>query len=234
MRRVLVLLCLLVSLGCTRKESDTVFLVFNETEPNGLPYPVRMLVTDQFLRIEDGDGKSGYILFDRAARKIYSVNNEARVTLVLEARPIQLAAPKKFEHRDVRDAEKYPDVAGKTVVHHRLMTNGENCFEVYAAADLLPQAVAALREYHETLASEQAVLQDSVPAEFQSVCDLADYVFLPARHLAYGFPVRQVNRAGVIRQLTDFKTGVPIEAKLLELPKDYEQVAPAELRGKLR
>jgi len=218
--------------GCTQNKSDTVFLLFNENEPGGQPYPVRMLVTQKFLRIEDGDGKSGFILFDRTGRKIYSVNNETRSTLVLEGRPVKLAAPKQFEHRAERDDEKLPDVAGKSVTHYRLTTNGELCFDVYAADGLLPQAVAALREYHETLAAEQAVLQASVPAEFQSVCDLADYVFLPARYLAQGFPVRQVNRAGVTRQLTDYKIGVPVEAKLFELPPDYRQIAPAEMRGK--
>ena len=118
--------------------------------------------------------------------------------------------------------EKYDEkglgfvVDGKTVTHYRLITNGEHCFDVYAAAGLLPQSVAALREYHEVLAGEQAAMQATVPAGMQSACELADYVFLPARYLAHGFPVRQVSRAGVTRQLMDFKTAVPVEPKLFE------------------
>jgi len=232
MVRLSILLLALTIAACAETAPSTAFLTFSESEPDGEPYPVRMLVTEKFLRIEDGDGKAGYILFDRAARIIYSVNHEARTLLVLQAQSVKPDLPRKFEHRVERDAATFPAVDGKTVTHYRLVTNGEHCFDVYAADGLLPQALAALREYHEALAFEQAAMQASVPATFQSACDLADYVFLPARHLAHGFPVRQVNRAGVMRQLTDFKTGVPVEPKLFELPKDYQRIAPVELRKK--
>lgn len=232
MYRVFIPLLALAVTACTDPPASSAFLTFSESEPGGEPYPVRMLVTDKFLRIEDGDGKSGYVLFDRAARTIYSINHDERTTLVLRTEKVKLAAPKKFEHRVDRDPASFPDVDGKTVTHYRLITNGEHCFDVYAAAGLLPQSVAVLREYHETLAGEQAIMQASVPAGMQSACELADYVFVPGRYLEHGFPVRQVNRAGVTRQLVDFKTAVPVEPKLFELPKDYKQIAPADLRKK--
>jgi hypothetical protein len=121
-------------------------------------------------------------------------------------------------------------VDGKAVTHYRLVTNGQRCFEVYAADGLLPEAVAALREYHATLAGEQAVMQAQVPAGLQSDCDLADQVFLPARHLEHGFPVRQVNRAGVTRQLVDYKRDVPLQPGIFDIPKDYKQITPAGVR----
>jgi hypothetical protein len=232
MRRASLIAVLLLLAACSNPPPDTYFLSFTETEPGGEPYPVRMLVTGKFLRIEDGDGQGGFILFDRAARTVYSVNHAARTTLVLGGRPVALAPPRKFEHRTERDNTTLPEIGGHPVAHYRLLTNGELCFEVYAAEGLMPSVVAALREYHAALAGEQAAMQVSVPAAFQSACDLADYVFLPTRHLAQGFPVRQVNRAGVIRQLTDFKTGIPVEARLLELPADYRQLSPAEVRKK--
>ena len=88
----------------------------------------------------------------------------------------------------------------------------------------------ALREYHETLAGEQAAMQTNMPIGMQSVCDLADQVFVPARYLAHGFPVRQVNRAGVTRQLVSYKRDVPVEKGIFDLPKDYKQITPSELR----
>lgn len=228
MRRYLWLPLLLSA--CTASPVPSVFLSFTETEPGGEPYPVRMLVTDKYLRIEDGDGKGGFILFDRETRTAYSVNHEARTTLVLKVRPVEMARPATFENKAERDTATFPAVEGRSVTHYRLMTNGEHCFDVYAADGLLPQAVKALREYHETLAGEQAAMQAHVPAAFQSGCDLADYVFLPTRYLEYGFPVRQINRAGVLRQLADFKTGVPVPPKFLELPADYKQLTPADMR----
>lgn len=232
MNRIFVPLLLVLLLGCSDKPTGATFLSFNESSPDGAAYPVRMLVNDRFLRIEDGDMRDGFILFDRAAKTVYSVSHVDKTTLVLRSQPIKLDVPKTFVHKVEQAAEKLPDVGGKTVTHRRLLTNGELCFEVYAADGLLPEALAALREYHRTLAGEQAVMQTSVPAGFQSACDLAEFVFLPARHLEFGFPVRQISRAGVTRQLLDFKVGVPVEKGLFDLPADYKQITPSEVRNK--
>jgi len=228
-RALFILLTALTLAACTDKPSTTIFLSFTESSPDG-EYPVRMLVSEKFLRIEDGDTHDGFIVFDRAARTIYSVSHAGKSTLVLHARPVTLSAPKQFEHKVERENETLPPVDGKTVTHYRLLTNRERCFDVYAADGLLPEAVAALREYHETLAGEQAAMQTNMPIGMQSTCDLADQVFLPARYLAHGFPVRQVNRVGVTRQLVSYKRDVPVEKGIFDLPKDYKQITPAELR----
>jgi hypothetical protein len=227
-RTPIFLLATLLLAACTEKPSATIFLSFSENSPDG-EYPVRMLVSEKFLRIEDGDTQDGFIVFDRAARTIYSVSHAGKSTLVLHARPVTLSAPKQFEHRVEREKETLPPVDGKAVTHYRLFTNRERCFDVYAADGLLPEAVTALREYHETLAGEQAAMQVNMPIGMQSACDLADQVFVPTRYLAHGFPVRQVNRAGITRQLVSYKRGVPVEKGLFELPKDYKQITPAEL-----
>jgi len=230
-RTLFILLTALTIAACTDKPSPTIFLSFTESSPDG-EYPVRMLVSEKFLRIEDGDTQDGFIVFDRAARTIYSVSHTGKSTLVLHTRPVTLSAPKQFEHKVERENETLPPVDGKTVTHYRLLTNRERCFDVYAAEGLLPEAVVALREYHETLAGEQAAMQTNMPIGMQSSCDLADQVFLPARYLAHGFPVRQVNRAGVTRQLVSYKRDVPVEKGIFDLPKDYKQITPAELRNK--
>jgi hypothetical protein len=218
--------------ACTDKHPGATFLSFSESSPDGDTYPVRMLVSEGFLRIEDGDARDGFIVFDRAKKIVYSVSHTDKTTLVLSAQQVLLDAPKAFVHKVERDGEKLPNVGGRAVTHYRLLTNRERCFDVYAADGLLPEALAALREYHRTLAGEQAAMQALVPAGFQSACDLAEYVFLPARHLEFGFPVRQISRAGVVRQLLDFKTGVPVEKGLFDVPAEYKQITPAEVRNK--
>ena len=231
-RSIFATLIIFLLSSCTDKPSGATFLSFNESAPGGDSYPVRMLVNERFLRIEDGEVQDGFIVFDRAKKTVYSVNHTDKTTLVLSAYPVKLDPPKEFTHKVERDGEKLPDVGGRPVTHYRLLTNSERCFEVYAADGLLPEALVALREYHRTLAGEQSVMQASVPAAFQSVCDLAEYVFLPARHLEFGFPVRQISRAGVMRQLVDFKIGVPVEKGLFDVPTDYKQITPTEVRKK--
>ena len=223
------LLAALTLSACTDKPSPTIFLSFTESSSEG-EYPVRMLVNDQYLRIEDGESPDGFILFDRATRTIYSVSHAGKTTLVLHVQPVTLAVPKLFDNIAKADTESLPSVDGKKVLHYRLFTNGERCFDVYAAEGLLPEAVVALREYHETLAGEQAAMQTNMPASMQSACDLADQIFLPARYLAQGFPVRQVNFGGVVRQLVSYKRDVPVQSGIFDVPKDYKQITPATLR----
>lgn len=231
MKRALLLLSILAAVpACTDKPSSTIFLSFTESS-EGVEYPVRMLVNEKFLRIEDGESPDGYIVFDRAARTIYSVSHAAKNTLVLHAKPVTLARPEKFENTVKQEQETLPSVDGRTVTHYRLFSNGERCFDVYAADGLLPEAVQALREYHETLAGEQAAVQNKIPSELQSACDLADQIFLPARYLGYGFPVRQVNYPGVIRQLVSYKRDVPVQPGIFDVPKEYKQISPGALRG---
>jgi hypothetical protein len=228
-RTLFIFLSALTLTACTDKPSGTTFLSFIESSPDG-EYPVRMLVNEKFLRIEDGDTPDGFIVFDRTTRIIYSVSHTGRSTLVLHALPVKLAMPKPFENKIEQQKETLPAVDGQSVIHFRLVTNHQRCFDVYAAEGLLPEAVAALREYHETLAGEQAAMQANMPVGVQSACDLADQVFFPARYLEHGFPVRQVNFAGVTRQLVSYKRDVPVEQGIFDIPKDYKQITPATLR----
>jgi hypothetical protein len=224
------LAALLALAACSEHRPTATFLSFTESGPDGDAYPVRMLVSGKFLRIEDGDGQDGYVLFDRAARVVYSVNRADKTTLVVRARPVKLSPPAKFEQAVERDPKEFPAVDGKPVVHYRLLTNRERCFDVYAAEGLLPEAVTALREYQQALAGEQAVIQGRTPASMQSVCDLADLIFLPGRNLDQGFPVRQVNHAGVTRQLVDFKRDIPAKAGMFELPGDYKRITTSDVK----
>lgn len=232
MKRVLPLLLplLFISACSAEKPPSATFLSFVESDPEG-EYAVRMLVSEKFLRIDDGLTQDGFILLDRAARVVYSINHEDKTVLVMRSRPVTLDPPKTFTNTVERVAENLPAVDGKTVVHYRLLTNRENCFDVYAADGLLPEAQAALREFHQALAGEQSSVQARVPAGFQSPCDLADHVFLPTRYLDQGFPVRQINRAGVMRQLVNYKIGVPIEPGIFDIPKDYKQLTTEQLRS---
>jgi hypothetical protein len=215
--------------GCTPAPSATL-LNFSEREAVGAAYAVRMVVTDAYLRIDEGEGSDGFILLDRARRAIHSVSHADRAVLVIEPLAVTLQPPAKFEHAVRSDAESYPAIAGHPVRHFFLTTNNVVCFEVFAAGGLLPDAVAALRQYHEILAGEHAATIAALPADLRTDCDLADEIFLPARHLAQGFPVRQRNGVGRVRELTNYEVGSKVEPKLFELPAEYRRYRAADMR----
>lgn len=229
--RRLAILLVFVSLAACRSGSGATALYFSEQEAGSEPVPTRMLVTEQHLRIDYGQDDEDFILFDRKAPAIYSVNRTDKTILVITPLPVALAEPARFRHEVAKDAETYPPVAGKTVSHYRLLTNAKQCYDVFAADGLLPQAVAALREYHSTIAGEHAAAMQHTPKEERNDCDLANFIFAPARHLEFGFPIRQEDMTGNVRQLVDFRLDQQFDPKLFHLPEGFRHYRASEMRG---
>jgi len=209
---------LLAVLAACSPTPSAILLQFSEHEVDGRPFETRMLVTEGFLRIDGGTGADGFLLLDRDKRTIYSVSDLDKTVIVIESLPIKIKPPAKFEHGVQTDPQKFPPIGGRPVRHHVLTTNGQKCFEVFAAEGLLPQAVAALRSA-------------AMPADLRTDCDLADEVFEPARYLAHGFPVLQRDGVGRVRELTNYEEDAKADAKLFELPADYRRIRITEMRG---
>lgn len=224
----------LTTTGCATltPPADTL-LNFTEQDRGGTPYATRMLVSQDYLRIDDvrpEEGENaGFVLLDRKARTVYSVSPGDKTILMIKPLPIALQRPESFALSVERDKESIPKVDGKKVVHYRLLTEREPCMEVYAAAGLLPQVVTALREYLEILAGEQAQTEMHILKIERSLCDLADLVFAPARYLDHGFPVRQVSHNGHARQLVDYKIDAVLEDGWYTLPQDYRRYSIGDM-----
>lgn len=212
-------------------------LYFVEQEEGAEAGRTRMLVTAEYLRIDDGADAGDFVLYRRDEKTIYSVNTTDGLVLVIAHRR-PAPSPAELTHTVQReDSEAMPAVAGRKVSHYRLLTNGQVCYDLYAVEGLLPDAVAALREYRESLAGEQAAALAFTPEEMQSPCDLANNVYLPARHLAHGLPIRltETTRNPTrtrITELVDYKTGLAIDPALFRVPESYRRMTIEELRAR--
>ena len=228
---VLLLPTLLVA--CPAPPTPATLLYFAEHEQAGdEPFRTRMIVTAGFVRMDGGANSRDFLLFDRANGTIYSVSSEDRQILVMPPRPVEIKPPAKFTHRVVTDTAAFPSVGGRKVTHYELLTNAKRCYDLYAAEGLLPEVVAALRQYREALAGQQAATLAVIPPEFQSPCDLANNVFLPSRYLDYGFPVRAKDMTGRTNELVDYKLNFRATAAMLRLPSDYKRLTLDDLRKK--
>jgi hypothetical protein len=207
-------------------------IYFIEREKDGEPARTRMIVTNDFLRIDEGGPENVFILFNRRTQTIFSVNALGGRTLAMPPKKVTAKPPLALVHKVKTDSMSFPAIASAKVTHYTLTTNGETCAELFAAKDLLPAVTLALREYHEALAGYQAVTLDSTPKEFQSVCDMASNVFHPVGHLVHGFPIRLTDFTGKTRELVDYQLNFTAGAELFELPKGMRAMTMDELRGK--
>jgi len=226
-----VLLLALLLAGCSGEDeaprADTragdLVLHFQESEPGIDPYAVRMLVTQSHVRIDDGFDESGFVLYDRASRTIYSVTHEDRQILRIDYRPVTMAPPRELVYGQNESSDpQAPTIDGKLPVHYELLTNGQTCHDVVAVPGLLEEARLALIEYHDALAGEQAANLFKTPPEFQSDCMLSNLVFAPSRYLEFGFPIQERTHDGYVRALVDFEREAELSPELFMLPEYRE------------
>ncbi len=225
MRIAVTLIVLLSLLACSQQSSqtgpkqeampseveadslDAAVLRFEEQEEGVEPYPLRMIVTRQFLRMDDGPDAKSYLLYDRAQQTIYNVNDDDRTVLIIERRDVQPSEQDRpaLDVSD-QDTSDMPTMKAQKPVHKTLSAAGKRCYDVVAIPGLMPDVVAAMREYLLTLSSQQVENLDKTPPEMRDPCMLANLVYYPAEHLDYGFPLREWDYRGFVRELVDFGT----------------------------
>lgn len=203
---------------------DAVLLEYSEQEAGSAAYPVRILVTDHYLRIDDGYDESDYILLDRDAASLFSVTHGDRSILRIvppatDAGPVADIEP-GIEH--IVD-ESAPLIAGRRPQHYRFTAAGAVCREAVVVPELLPAAIAALEEYDRLLARRQIETLEQVPAEIRTPCYLSRYVYYPARPLEHGLPIREWDASGYLRVLTDYRERLPVPRTLFTLPIGYQE-----------
>ena len=228
---VRVIIFTILALSLTRAlavETEVTVLMFNEQDSQNEPaYISRVLLSKDFLRLDDGENHGDFALFDRKTGTIYSVSHEDQRTLVIPLQPVLAVPPRPLRH-DIEelDVGGVPDVDGKKVSRYYMFTNGTRCMEVYAVPGFHDDATRALAAFARTLAGQHAKSVAAMPDQAGADCDLANNVFEPDRYLSKGFPVRQKDYAGRTRSLVNIKEKVIIDSSVFELPEGYERFMP--------
>lgn len=200
-------------------------LWYDEQEPGMEVYPVRIIVARGFVRIDDGDDEGDFALLDRATFDLYTVTREERTILQIPYRHLDLQVPDDLHMDDVIEQdENAPPVAGKTPLLVSLRANGDTCYHVAAVPGLLEEAVAGLADYARALGNRQYGNLRTVPADQQTPCFLAHYVYATERRLQHGLPVMEWDAAGYRRALVNYRTDATVDAALFVLPEGYERI----------
>ncbi|HFD79889.1 MAG TPA: hypothetical protein ENK05_05810 [Gammaproteobacteria bacterium] len=197
-------------------------LWYQEQESGTGPYPVRYLVTEDWLRSDDGSDQGDFLLFDRRERRIYSVVREERTILRIDGQGTPPAAPSGFalETRQEPDNEA-PRIGGRAPLRLELHAGGQLCHTALVAPGLLDDARAAFEELSQALRVQQGRTLASTPAEFRTPCFLARYLYAGDFYLSQGISLADWDEQGRRRQLVRFETDVNLDDRLFRLPADY-------------
>ena len=201
---------------------------FLEQEPGIDPYPVRYLVTPEFMRSDDGRDDGDFLLYDRGQRRIYSVARDNRTVLEIDGEGPVPRAPDELalsvsEHVD----GKAPRIDGHSPVELELRAGDEVCQSALVAPGFLEPVRAALQEYNRTLAVQQWRTLNRTPAQFRTPCFLSRYLYATDFHLARGMVLADWDKSGKRRELTRYQSDVSLDASLFVVPGDFRVIRAA-------
>lgn len=215
--------------GCSKKDSGEEFLpatvvYFEEAEPGIDPYPVRMIVTKRWMRIDNGRDDDDFLVFDRSELKISSINRmDQSVFLVKpDAKEIPSEGQPKIERETYADADM-PTLEGVKPTHKSISVGDKLCRDTVAVQGMMPDVVDASKEYLTTLSLQQFQLLNKTPPEMRDPCMLVNLIYRPTEHLSDGFPVRESDYRGFVRELTGFEE-LKVPPRLFEVPQEFKVV----------
>lgn len=219
--------------ACSREAEQTAskdsrltgtLLVYEQLEPGLDPFLNRVIVTSEFLRMDDGTVSSDYVLFDRTTKSIYSVSHSNQTVLVLEAKPMpgEMPIPLTLDAHKSIDPEA-PRIEGIEVVQYELIVNQQVCSHVLVAPGLLSDAVEAMRGFHRVLAGQHAENLPKTPVEMLDPCFVAHHVLAPGRSHQWGLPIKEWDETGIHRTLVQYEKDFPLQPGLFEIPSQYQE-----------
>ncbi len=215
---------------CSNSLAETVATIvwYSEQEPGIEPYPMRYIVTPEYIRSDEGQAGNDFLLFDRRQRKIYSVTAETRTVLEVDGNG---QSPEKPDDLSIAVGEqvdqKAPLIGGKSPREVKLAAGGQDCHSAMVVAGFLEPVRAAFQEYSQALAVQQLRTLDRTPAALQTPCFLARYLYAGDFALAKGMVLADWNNRGERRQLTRYETDVPVADGLFVVPADFRRISAA-------
>jgi hypothetical protein len=206
-------------------------LIYQQQELGIEPYNARIMVTKDFLRMDDGADEGDYLLFDRKQRLISSVTHDDATVFEISPRQVKQRPPMKLRRRSREIKMENPPLVGEQKPHHHLLTvNDKACYNVIAVKGLLKDVRQVLVDFRQTLSGEHAKLLPRLPADQQDPCDLARNIFHPGWQLEFGLPIQEWDEQGRGQTLVDYKENTHLNNKLFTLPQGYRHYTTDDLQ----
>ena len=204
---------------------DAYELIYEEQESGTEPYQVKFTVTDRYIRIDQMDDQSGYIVYDDDKHVIHSVVHQDESILVIPRYDYHRPDFRQLVELEYSALPDVPKIADKTIFNYRVVSTAEpkeKCLDIKLAEGLLPEVSQLFYDYQEMLAAQQSRLLAATPEEFRTACYLYDQVFNKGDYYKKGLPIQEWHSNGKTRLLISYKK-VTVEPEFFNSVESYQK-----------
>lgn len=229
----IVLLFLLVCSASYATAQTAYKLSYKVVEYHSEPYISQLWVTPSWLRLDQKNDDSGYILYDRNQKIIYNVFHDDRRLLTINPLPVEHKTPEAIKvHIDKDIDENAPKMLGKSPVSYQVTVDGAECMKFVTVEGVAKNAVSAWQEFNTRLSDQQTANIPATPKELRDNCNFLEHVYDPSIVLSRGLPILWSTKARDM-QLVDITEEADIPEGFFSLPQDY-QAGSMPLNGLLQ
>ena len=190
--------------------ADMTVVRYVDQDPGDAPYPTRILVTPDFLRMDAGEDGGDFVLLDRKQRQVINVMRDAKLAMVFTPGVLP-AKPERWKAR----LEAQAGAPGTR--RFSLTFDGVECSAGVAAAAAAPDVARAMAELKAVLAATQYRVWRDSPPDLQHDCDLANQVWESGATLELGLPLEEREFTGRTRRF-ERQSSEPLQPELFRVP----------------
>jgi hypothetical protein len=205
-------------------------LSYIEREPGVDDYEVTMLVSDRFIRVDEQDEASGYIVYDDRDKTIYSVSHYDKSVLVIKEHHFsEKDSPVKpvVEYLQLDDA---PTVSGSEIYNYRIYIDDgkggaeseDTCAEIQLVENLLPEVRKILHNYQKVVSGQQVKMTDNKITDVHNACFYADQIYNTGAYYDKGMPIQEWHSNERSKILTSYKK-ITVGMDRFIIPEEYRQ-----------
>lgn len=199
-------------------------LIYQEQETGTDPYQVKFIVTDDYLRIEQLDDKSGYVIYDNKKRVVHSIAHQDKMVLIIPEYKYKKPDLNKLVNVDYYVIPDAPKISGKDIYSYQVVSLSEpkeKCMDILLAEGLLQDVRKTLTDYQKILVGQQSRLLEATPEEYRSGCFLSDQVFNEGDYYEKGLPIQEWHSNGKSRLLLSYKK-VKVNPEIFHAEEGYQ------------
>lgn len=214
-------LVFILSMPCgLSAETRGTILWYLEQEPGVDPYEVRYLVSGKYLRSDDGNSNSDFVLFDRKSGRIYNVVPVDGSILRMDGGNVLPPVPEQLSIEVLKSTDdEAPKMGGHSPLLLKLKADNSLCKTAIVAPGYLSDESLALRQFVIALATQQEISFERYPQEILTSCFLARSVYRSDFAYAQGLELVSWDNDGKRRELVRIEKDVVFEKNLFELPQ---------------